>query len=55
MRQDQKELSDDDCACASDKDKEADEDHNGPPLAKRRSPCALAELLGNTFGDVGSR
>ncbi|XP_057179452.1 uncharacterized protein LOC130547506 [Triplophysa rosa] len=32
VRQDQKELSDD-CACAPDKDKEDDEDHNDPPLA----------------------
>lgn len=48
MGQDQKELSDH----PDKKDKEDDKDHNGPPFAKRRvSSCALADLLGNTFGD----
>lgn len=54
MRLDQEELFDD---CAPDEVEEEqieeDGDPQGPPSAKRRvSSCALAELLGNTFGDA---
>lgn len=54
MRLDQEELCDD---CAPDEVEEEqieeDGDPQGPPSAKRRvSSCALAELLGNTFGDA---
>ncbi|XP_029902098.1 zinc finger BED domain-containing protein 1-like [Myripristis murdjan] len=49
-RLDQEDLGN--CGLNEETDKNA-EGCEEPPTSKRRGSCALAELLGNTFGDVG--